>query len=61
LTSSTLNFSSKIGQAIAMGWKLLLSFIIGLVHLWPFILIIGIIIFSTIRFNKKKKNKNNAS
>ena len=59
MTSSTLNFSSKIGQAIAMGWKFLLSFIIGLVHLWPFILIIGIVVFSIIRFNKK--NKNNAS
>lgn len=61
LTSSTLNFSSKIGQAIAMGWKLLISFIIGLVTLWPFILVIGIIIFATIRFNKKRKSKNNAS
>jgi vacuolar-type H+-ATPase subunit I/STV1 len=61
LTSSTLNFSSKIGEAIAMGWKLLLGFLIGLVHLWPFVLIIGIIIFLAIRFNKKRKKSNNAS
>lgn len=55
LNSSTLNFSSKIWQALAMGWKLLLAFVIGLVNIWPFILIIGLIVFLIIRFNKKKK------
>jgi chromosome segregation ATPase len=58
LTSTTLNFSSKLGQAFVMGWKFLLSFIIGLVHLWPFIIIIGIIIYITIRFSRKKKYQN---
>lgn len=61
LTSSTLNFSSKLGQAIVMGWKLLLGFIVGLVNLWPFIIIIGIIIILTLRFNKKKNLTKNAS
>lgn len=61
LTSTTLNFSSKLGQAFVMGWKFLLSFIIGIVHLWPFIIIIGIIIFITIRFSRKKKITKNAS
>lgn len=61
LTSTTLNFSSKLGQAVVMGWKFLLSFVIGLVHLWPFIIIIGIIIIVTIRFSRKKKITKNAS
>jgi hypothetical protein len=61
MTSSTLNFTSKIGQAIVMGWKLLLNFIIGLVHLWPFIIIIGLIIIITVRCNRKKKQLRNAS
>jgi hypothetical protein len=58
LTRSTLNFSSKFGQAVVMGWKYLISFIIGLVHLWPFVLIIGIIVMITLRFNKRKRAKN---
>lgn len=61
LTSTTLNFSSKLGQAFITGWKFLLSFIIGVVHLWPFIIIILIVIFITIRFSQKKKLTKNAS
>ena len=61
LTSTGLNFSSKLGQAFVMGWKFLLTFIIGLVHLWPFIIIIGVIVIITVRLNRKKKSINNAS
>jgi hypothetical protein len=61
LTSTTLNFSSKVGQAFVMGWKFLLLFIIGLINLWPFIIISGIIIFLIIRFSRKKRLTKNAS
>jgi len=57
LTSSTLNFSSKLGKAVVMGWKLLLGFIIGLVNLWPFIIIIVVIIIVALRISKKKPTK----
>jgi hypothetical protein len=56
-TSSAFHFSSKAGQAIVMGWKWLLAFIIFLVHLWPFIIIGGIIIFTVKRIGKRKKVK----
>jgi hypothetical protein len=56
-TSSAFHFSSKAGQAIVMGWKWLLAFVIFLVHLWPFIIIGGIIIFTVKRIGKRKKVK----
>lgn len=59
LTGSTFNFSSKLGQAVAMGWKFFLSFIIGIVHLWPFILISAIVVIIVLRISRKSKRKEN--
>lgn len=60
LGSSTLNFSSKLGQAVAMGWRFFLSFIIGIVHLWVFLVIIAMILFVVFRINKKSRLKKSA-
>ncbi len=57
LASSTLNFSSKIGRAVVSGWRLLLGFIVGLVNLWPFIIIIVAIIVIALRVSKRKTLK----
>jgi len=54
-TSSSFNFSSKFGQALVMGWKWLLAFIIGVIHFWPFILVTGVVIFFSFRPGKKRK------
>lgn len=59
LSNSTLNFSSKLVQALVTGWKFLLGFIIGLVHLWPFLAISGITLFIIFRAGRKRKLKNN--
>lgn len=59
LNSSAFNFSSKFGQAVAMGWRFFLSFIIGIVHLWPFIFIVSIIIIIVLRISKKANGKKN--
>lgn len=60
-TTSDFNFFGKIGRSFQMGWKAFLSFIVGLVSLWPFILF-GLLLFVLIRkFNLlnifKRKNK----
>lgn len=55
LTGSALNFSSRLGQALVTGWKWLLEFIIGMVHFWPFILIIVTVILTTLGLTKKKR------
>lgn len=61
LTSPPFAFASKLGQALVIGWKWLLGFIIVLIHFWPFILLIGGGIFIAIRFNNKKNKIKNAS
>ncbi len=38
-------FFGKLGKALSGGWKGLLNFIVGLVYLWPFLIILTIIIW----------------
>lgn len=57
MTASTLNFSSKIGQAVVTGWRWLIAFLLGLIRLWPFLAIIGIVIFVSVRAGRRKKRK----
>lgn len=54
LTATAISFSSKTGQALLMGWRWFLAFIIGLLRLWPFIVIIGLSIFAVIRYRQSK-------
>lgn len=54
IISTTPDFALKLGQALVTGWKILLGFIIGLVNIWPFIILLGLIIFLTIKFRRKK-------
>ncbi len=54
-TSSPFGFFSKFYQALKNGWTYLLWFIIILTSLWPFILIMLIVLFIILRFSKRKK------
>ncbi len=56
-TSSVFGFSSKFGEGIKGGWDNLLWMIIGLTHVWPFILAIAVILFIVIRLDRKRKKK----
>jgi hypothetical protein len=58
---SSFGFASKFGRAFITGWDWLLRFIVGLIHIWPFLLIIAGGIFVGIHFDKKRKRKKNAS
>ena len=49
-------FFSKFSQAVANGWQALLGFIIGLVTLWPFLLIIAIAIYLLRRYKVFKRS-----
>ena len=57
-TSSTFGFSSKFTQALSDGWDWLLMFLIGITHLWTFILFAIIAIVFYKRVIKKRKPKN---
>lgn len=49
-------FFSKVKQALHNGWQALLWFIIILISLWPFIILVLIILFIILKFRKKKTN-----
>lgn len=49
-------FFSKVKQALHNGWQALLWFIIIMISLWPFIILVLIILFIILKFRKKKTN-----
>jgi hypothetical protein len=61
LTTSSFGFFSKLGRAFVIGWNWLLAFIIGLIHLWPFILLIGGGVILAFRIGKARRKPNNVS
>lgn len=55
-TGTTVSYGSKMGNAIASGFNGLSSFFLGLLYIWPFILIF---VIAYIIFRKKLKRKQN--
>lgn len=53
--NATVSYGTKMWNAIKSGWNGISSFFIGLLHIWPFILILVAVIFF-IRKKLKKKN-----
>ncbi|MDD2984868.1 DUF4349 domain-containing protein [Flavobacterium sp.] len=52
---ATVSYGSKMWNAVKSGWNGISSFFIGLLHIWPFILILVALIFVIKRQLKKKK------
>lgn len=57
-TSGNFGFSSKMGTAIKSGWTNLLSFLLVLANLWPFLILgtIAVILYKRL-VRKKMKDK----
>lgn len=53
--NAAFGFSLKLTQGIKNGWTNLLWFMIGLVNIWPFILLILLIVYFTRLYVKRKK------
>ena len=53
--NATVSYGTKMWNAVKSGWNGISSFFIGLLHIWPFILILVAVIF-IIRKKLKKKN-----
>ena len=53
--NATVSYGTKMWNAVKSGWNGISSFFIGLLHIWPFILILVAVIFF-IRKKLKKKN-----
>jgi Domain of unknown function (DUF4349) len=50
-------FGSKLGGAFGTGWDYFLSFLIGLVNVWPFLILIALIIWLAFRWDKRRRQK----
>ncbi|HLU50656.1 MAG TPA: DUF4349 domain-containing protein [Flavobacteriaceae bacterium] len=54
----TKSYGSKMGHAIKSGWNGLSVFFLGLLHIWPFFVILFILIFVLKRYlSRRKKNR----
>jgi len=51
------SFGERIANALADGWHIFISFIVGLISLWPFILIIVLIVIIILRLRSKINRK----
>jgi len=55
--SETISYGQKIANALKGGWNGVSVFFLGILYIWPFILIITIAVFLIRRYIKRRKNK----
>ena len=53
-SSATISYASKMGNAIKSGFNGISTFFIGILHIWPFILILAVVFFFVRRKIRKK-------
>jgi len=51
------SFWEKAGKALSTGWNAILAFLIGLLYIWPFIIVFGSILYFLRKKYKKMKAK----
>ncbi len=54
-TTASYGFWSKIGSAVKNGWNLLMALLVGMVNIWPVILIIAAAVFLLVRYERRKR------
>lgn len=55
--TSKIGFGSRFIDSLTEGWNSFVSFLLGMVSLWPFFLIIPVIVFLWRKWKEKKKQK----
>ena len=50
-------FGSKLGKALGSGWDYFLAFLIGVVNVWPFLILIALVIWLAFRWDKRRRKK----
>lgn len=50
-------FLYRVGKAFVTGWNMIVSLFVGLIYVWPFLLIIGVILFIVLRIIAKEKKR----
>lgn len=56
----TTSYGSKIVQAIKGGWQGISTFLLGLIYIWPFIIILLILIFLFRKWQKRNAKRNSS-
>ena len=56
-TKITNSYGSKMLNALKSGWNGISQFFLGLLHVWPFLILVAIAVFVTRRLIKKKRSK----
>ena len=54
-TTSKVGFGSQFGDSITEGWNSFVAFFLGLISLWPFLLLIPVIVIMWKRWRKNRK------
>lgn len=50
---SAFGFTGKVGQALSAGWDMFLGMLVGLMSIWPVLIIIGALAFAYRQYRKK--------
>lgn len=50
-------FGSKLGKALGSGWDYFLVFLIGLVNIWPFLILIALVVWLAFRWDRRRRKK----
>ncbi len=53
----TVSYGRKVANAFKNGWSNISEFFLGLLHVWPFIILVAVSIFMIRRWIKKRKKK----
>lgn len=55
-TRTDFGFFSKVGKSLANGWDNLLLFIVGVLQVWPFVLMGAVAVYFFIRYRRRKQS-----
>ncbi|MCS3532076.1 DUF4349 domain-containing protein [Chryseobacterium sp. JUb7] len=55
-TTSKIGFGSRFGDSLTEGWNSFVAFFLGVIALWPFFLLIPIVIFLWRKWKNRRKN-----
>ncbi|MEC3877777.1 DUF4349 domain-containing protein [Chryseobacterium salviniae] len=53
--TSTIGFGSRFGDSVTEGWNSFVAFLLGIISLWPFFLLIPVVVFLWRKWRNRKK------
>jgi hypothetical protein len=53
----TAGLGRKAGKAFTRGWNMLLEVFVGILNIWPFLIIIGVVLYVILKFDKRRAQR----